>query len=147
MRSLKTFFRFPISLKIMCFEALFLSAYYRYLILKRPFAQISKKIGTLGYETEQIPYQDARMLIKMVQTAVGAVCGHTPWESKCLVQALTAKRMLNRRGLSCTMYMGVALEPDGEMAAHAWLRCGVLYVTGGNGAKTYTITTIFGDEK
>ena len=94
-------------------------------------------------ETPKIRNTDS--YIKDVQLAVGAVCGHTPWESKCLVQALTAKRMLNRKHYKCTLYMGVAIEPSGEMAAHAWLRCGTTHVTGGNGAAVYTITAIFGD--
>lgn len=143
MRSLKTFLSFPFSLKIMCLKAFVLSAYYRFLILKKPFSEISAKIGTLGYETPQIRNTDK--YIKDVQLVVGAVCGHTPWESKCLVQALTAKKMLNRRKFNCTLYMGVALETSGEMVAHAWLRCGTVHVTGGNGSKQYAVTAIFGD--
>lgn len=127
----------------MCLKAFVLSAYYRFLILKKPFSEISAKIGTLGYETPQIRNTDK--YIKDVQLVVGAVCGHTPWESKCLVQALTAKKMLNRRKFNCTLYMGVALETSGEMVAHAWLRCGTVHVTGGNGFKQYAVTAIFGD--
>lgn len=145
MRSLKTFLSFPFSLKIMCIEAFLLSAYYRALILRRPFAKLSKKLGKLGHETPEI--KNVAKSIPDIRLVVNAVCLHTPWESKCLVQALTAKKMLNRRGFSCTLYMGVALEESGEMVAHAWLRCGTMYVTGGNGARHYTITTIFGDEE
>ena len=34
--------------------------------------------------------------------------------------------------------MGVGLE-DGKMIAHAWLRCGLLYVTGGTGQGYSTV--------
>ena len=37
-----------------------------------------------------------------------------------------------KRGVNTTLYLGVGKE-DGNMVAHAWLRCGQLYVTGGNG--------------
>ena len=32
------------------------------------------------------------------------------------------------------MSLGCKIE-DGKMVAHAWLRCGEMYVTGGNGAE------------
>ena len=125
-------------------EALFLSAYYRFLILYIPFAKLSQKIGTLGYET---PFDtDYRNIVRQIRTVVEAVCRHTPWESKCLVRALTAKKMLNRRGCPCTLYMGVKQTGDGKMDAHAWLRCGDMYVTGGKGTG-YAVTGLFGDNK
>ena len=45
-----------------------------------------------------------------------------------------------------TLY-GVQQAQGEEMTAHAWLRCGSVFVTGGNGAKAYAVTAIFGDER
>ena len=144
MNRLRRFLRLPFLVKCMLPEALFLSGYYRFLILHRPFAKISPKIGTLGYETAETEIR--KDMVAAVGRAVYISCNRTPWESKCLVRALTAKKMLNRRKISCTMYMGVALQSDGGMVAHAWLRCGNVFVTGGNGACQYTVTTIYGDQ-
>lgn len=140
-RILRTFIRLPLCQKLMLSEAVVLSAYYRFWILYKPFTKLSAKIGTVGHETPKT-ITDRRMVLT-VRTIVEAVCRHTPWESKCLVRALTAKRMLNRRGYLCTLYMGVR-QTGGEMDAHAWLRCGDMYVTGGNGTG-YAVTGIFGD--
>ena len=104
-----------------------------------------KKYHRLAYETEKEDRQD--IVLYEVSHAVAAVCSRTPWESKCLVRALTAKKMLNRRKLPCTLYMGVTLQENGEMVAHAWLRCGRKYVSGGNGSRQYTVTTIYGDQQ
>ena len=60
------------------------------------------------------------------------MCSRTAWESKCLVRALTAQRLLKKKGIPSTMYLGCKME-EGNMVAHAWLRVGKLYVTGGNG--------------
>ena len=68
-----------------------------------------------------------------------------PWKSECLVRALVARRMLLKRSFASTLYMGVRME-NGELKAHAWLRCGDLYVTGGTGAG-YTVTGMFGEVK
>lgn len=69
---------------------------------------------------------------------VGKVCDKTPWESKCLVRALAAQRLLYRQGLSSTLYLGCGME-EGKMVAHAWLRFGEMYVTGGDGGGYTTV--------
>lgn len=144
MKKLKKFIRLPFKSKLMMFEALFLSAYYRFQILHVPFAKLSKKIGIHGFETsESENYKDVVMAVRNV---VEPVCRHTLWESKCLVRALTAKKILNKRGFPCTLYMGVAPGNDGNMEAHAWLRAGDMYVTGGNGSG-YAVTAVFGDKE
>ena len=34
----------------------------------------------------------------------------TPWESKCLVRAMTAKKMMKKRGYKTTLYLGVGKD-------------------------------------
>lgn len=138
----KLFFSLSFKQKKMVFEAFVLSAYYRFLILYIPFSKLSPKIGTVGFETPKNVTE--RDTVLSVRTIAEAVCRHTPWESKCLVRALTAKKLLNRLGYACTLYMGVKRTNGGTMDAHAWLRCGDIYVTGGTGAG-YAVTGIFGD--
>ena len=140
MNKLKKFLKLPLSMKLMIPEALLLTAWYRYRILKRPFRELAEEIGVSNFET---PHDHADSPIPLqISIVIGIVGKRTPWESKCLVRALTAMRMLHRRDFSSTLYMGVKLE-NGEMKAHAWLRCGDLYVTGGTGAG-YAVTGIFG---
>lgn len=143
MRALKTFLELPGKTKLLLPEALGLSWYYRCRILLSPFSRIAGSLGQQGRETpEDGDYGD---IIFPVRQAVEMVCRHTPWQSKCLVRALTARKMLNRRGYPCTLYMGVKPGADGAMEAHAWLRCGSRYVTGGRG-EGYAVTGIFGDK-
>lgn len=130
----------------MAVQALCLSAWYRWHILHRPFSELSDRIGSFQKETEIEPC-DAKTLsyIRDVQYAVMGVCNHTPWESRCLVQALTAKKILNRHGYACTLYMGVGKDQNNQMIAHAWLRCGNRFVTGGNGFLHYAVTGTYAD--
>lgn len=142
MRMIKTFWKLPLCVKWMLLECLWLSGWYRWHILKRPFSELSDRIGTLQAQTPEISVESP--VLSQIRWAVGAVCSRTPWESKCLVRALTAKKLLNQRGFACTLYMGVARDKEGKMIAHAWLRCGTQYITGGDGAG-YAITTRYGD--
>lgn len=137
-------FRMPFRQVRMLSEAWFLSAAYRFLILYTPFSRLSKKIGTQGYETPSDT--DYRSIGREIRSVVDIIGRHTPWESKCLVCALTAKKMLNRRGYPCTLYMGVAQNSEGKMGAHAWLRCGSTVVAGGSG-HGFAVTGIFGDKQ
>ena len=42
-------------------------------------------------------------------------------------------KLLKEAGIHSTLYLGVGKD-EGKMIAHAWLRCGQMYVTGGNGS-------------
>lgn len=143
MKKLINLLRKPPRVWFFALKSLFLSGYFRWKILHRPFAELSPKIGTFGGETS-FEAQDEQ-LIRDVQFAVVGICNRTPWESKCLVQALTAKKLLNRYKLPCTLYMGVAKDREGSMIAHAWLRCGMIFVTGGRGHLYYTVTGQYAD--
>jgi len=122
----------------------FLSGYYRFRMKYTAFSKFSKKIGKSGLETPKLVFNQRDLYL--VRKTVLSVSRHTPWESKCMIQALTAKRLLNSMGYPCTLYMGVMNSPGtGEMLAHAWLRCGDKIITGDNGYESYTVTGKFGD--
>lgn len=83
--------------------------------------------------------------IRRIGWAIGAVSRYTPWESKCLVQAIVAKLLLRRQLLPNTLYLGVANGDAGKLVAHAWIRTGTRVVTGGYGLDAYTIVATFAD--
>lgn len=107
-------------------------AYYRLCILLLPMTRIEKMMGIRGEESEAEIRPETIKLAKLVGFHVNRVTEHLPLKRKCFVRSLTARKLLMKRGVNSTLYMGVGLE-DGKMIAHAWLRCGQLYVTGGNG--------------
>lgn len=142
MERIRKFLRMPLRQKLMIPLVVILVLYYRWLVEHRPFSELSPKIGTLNFET---PLHRVPEAAWDVWGIVRAVCDRLPWTTKCLPRALAAKKLLNHCGCKCTLYMGVALDEDGKMNAHAWLRCGRLYVTGGEIAPKFTVTTIYGD--
>lgn len=77
--------------------------------------------------------------------AIQAAAARTPWESACLAQALTGMLMLSRRRGSATLYLGVAKDESGSdaMAAHAWLKCGDMILTGVSGYEAYSVISSF----
>lgn len=118
--------------KKMTVRVWYLSAWYRFRIKFFSQKHLEKKWGVLGEESSWDPQPEHERYLKWVAYQVRVSCEKTPWESKCLVQALTARKLLMRKKISCTLYLGVG-KKDEEMIAHAWLRSGPDYITGGDG--------------
>jgi len=83
-------------------------------------------------------------MAKEIRKAIGMAAGHTLWESACLAQALTAQRMLQRRGIPGVFHLGVMRDKDAKekIKAHAWSKCGDTVVTG-DGYKDFTVLSSF----
>ncbi|MBF0544205.1 MAG: lasso peptide biosynthesis B2 protein [Candidatus Riflebacteria bacterium] len=80
--------------------------------------------------------------LKQVSWATNAMSGRMPWKNKCFAHAMAAKIILRLRGLPSTLYLGLKKDEKKELAAHAWLRCGDRFVTGGDGTG-YSIVSKF----
>ena len=55
---------------------------------------------------------------------------YTFWESQCLVKAIAGMKMLEKRNIESTLYLGTAKDEKGELIAHAWLRSGLFLCIG-----------------
>ncbi len=120
-----------------CLLALAYSTIYRIGIMILPPKTLHKHWGNEGEESAMEDTMEHYVYAHAVSYAVDHICNRTPWESKCLVRALTAQKLLRRKRIHSTLYLGCGLKDD-KMVAHAWLRAGAFYVTGGNG-EDYTI--------
>ncbi|GGD73223.1 lasso peptide biosynthesis B2 protein [Paenibacillus nasutitermitis] len=123
-------------------EACLLLGYARCQLF-RPFPRIAATLGEQTTETSQ-DYDPASIaVIRKVSHALHAASRHTPWESKCLVRAIAGMKMLERRGIDSTLYMGTAKDKTGQLIAHAWLRSGPVYITGADVMDRFTVVQKF----
>ncbi|GGD76063.1 hypothetical protein GCM10010911_37620 [Paenibacillus nasutitermitis] len=126
-------------------EAFFYLGWAR--ILKAlPFAKIAPSLGQRMEETTYTRERSNERLLVDIAKAIHMVSRHTLWESKCLVMAIAGMKMLGRRKIESTLYMGTARDASGHMIAHAWLRSGSIYLTGADEIKKYTVVAIFGKQ-
>lgn len=145
-RNLRSFVRRPPAERRLLAEAFVALARARLALAGRPFQQIAARLGRPGAETSaDLPPQD-QALAEAVGRAVATMARHTPWESRCLAQALAAWQMLERRGLAATIYFGVAPNPAKPFDAHAWVRCGAQIVTGAEGHEQFKVISSFAQE-
>jgi hypothetical protein len=71
-------------------------------------------------------------LVERVRLAIPRASRRVPWRSDCLVQALAARRWLERHHVATRLFIGVRDPGRAKIDAHAWLTCGELTVTGGD---------------
>ena len=138
---IKKFITLDFSKKRLLCEAYFFLAWGR--ILKSvPFSRVAP---SLGYSFHETPIQQVNndKIVRDISYAVQSMSRYTFWESACLVQAIAAIRMLNRRKIKTTLYLGTTKDKNGKMIAHAWVRCGTIYVTGGDVKDHFTIVNSF----
>ncbi len=108
-----------------------------------PFRRIAAWLGTPGAESPATATAEEIRMAQEVGWAVGAVARRTPWDGRCLAQALAATGMLRRRGLEATVSFGAGQGESAGFNAHAWLRLGSCMVTGGAGQEHFKAFATF----
>ncbi|RKQ33476.1 lasso peptide biosynthesis B2 protein [Oceanobacillus halophilus] len=142
MRKLKLLLLLNNKMKWLLLESYFYLGLAR--ILKgRPFSKIAPTLGEKMTETSnEIQSVDKKTLSEISQT-IYLMSKYTFWESECLVKAIAAMKMLERRKIESTLYLGTAKDENGHLVAHAWLRSGPYYVTGSEGMERFTVVSKF----
>ncbi|WP_308639970.1 lasso peptide biosynthesis B2 protein [Paenibacillus silvisoli] len=111
-----------------------------------PFSRLAPSLGGRMTETPMTHESSNEMTIRRISQAVRVMSRHTVWESQCMVKAIAAKKMLDRRRIESTLYLGTARDEQGKMIAHAWLRSGPFYVTGAEEMHLFTVVASFGTD-
>lgn len=143
----RKFTSYPMDVKWMFIEAYFYLAWGRVLKLL-PFSRVAPSLGERMKETEYVRCTEQELiLLRKISIAVHAMSRVTWWESQCLVKGIAALKMLKRRGIPSTLYLGSGRDDTGNMVAHAWLRSGSYIVTGSEGHERYAVVGMFGNSK
>lgn len=108
-----------------------------------PFAKIAPKLGTTSEETSELLNKQNTVTIKHITSALSISSRYTLWDSKCLVRAIAGMKMLERRKIDSTIYMGTSKDESGNLIAHAWLRSGPFYVSGDDVMHRFTVVEKF----
>lgn len=66
--------------------------------------------------------------------------------ARCLARALAASCLLRRAGRVATLSLGVGFNADRRFAAHAWLECDGVVVTGGEVSDRYVPLGVAGQK-
>jgi hypothetical protein len=131
--------------KMLLLEAFLFLGMARMGVLILPFRWLAKTLGQhMREDKTSVPADDLK-LARMIGATVRSAANYTPWGSVCLPQAVAAKWMLKRRRIPATLYLGLMKDKTitEKLAAHAWIRCDHIILTGANGHHQYTVVSTF----
>lgn len=137
------FFKIPISEHRLFWEAYSYSIFSRLLIWFVPIRYLSFWLGRHGTESEGDSAGIMQIKLYSIAHAIRRSSKHALWPTKCLVEAMVAKRMLNKRKIQSTIYLGVAKESSKTLIAHAWVRVGDTIIVGKRGMERFKIVATF----
>lgn len=118
----------------------------RLAVLTLPFQRVMRTSGVQHAVSPATISPEQAAVAKKVAWALDAVRWATPWDSNCLARSLAGKRLLQRRGVDSTLYLGVRKKDPKSLIAHAWLRCGERYITGAPEHEGYTVVSTFAEK-
>ena len=117
-------------------------------VLLVPFPRLSRRFGQSMGAVALVPLAtpyDSRTAA-LIGRVIRAVALRTPWESNCLAQAALARALLGLLRIPYALHLGLrpvaSVRADGPIA-HAWVACGRVFVTGGNGFADYAVVAAF----
>lgn len=142
MSQIRKFINLPFSDKRLFFEAVITSFIVKVMVTLLPIRWYSGFLGNPHQLSPEMDVPGINPALFKTARAIVRCRKAVPWHNRCLVEAITAKKMLNRRGLQSTLYFGVAKENQ-KMIAHAWLRCGSMIVTGKQGMQKFVVVNTF----
>jgi len=87
-------------------------------------------------EAQRDPNKSQLRCAQKIGMAVRRVAPYVPFRSLCLEQAVAGSWMLGWRGIPARLSFGARMV-DGELKAHAWLRCGECWLTGAKGVEEF----------
>jgi hypothetical protein len=123
---IKTFINLPQKAKMLFAEAWTLSCIARIL----SFMPLKWYSGWLGkYMGDVIENKKATTNLQAIKKAIKLSAKYSFFKPKCLVDAITAKKMLDFRKQNAIIYFGVALN-DSELKAHAWVESNGIIIAG-----------------
>lgn len=71
-----------------------------------------------------------RETVLAVSRSIARAVRHAPMKFICLPQALTARWMLRRRGITPQLFFGTRREAEDNREFHVWVKVGPIWVTG-----------------
>lgn len=141
----QTFLKLNRKTKLLLIEAFIQLGWARYL-KSIPFSKVVPNLGEQMKETSFTLVTSNKENLASVSKAIQIMSGYTFWESQCLVKAIAGMKMLEKRNIESTLYLGTAKDDNGDLIAHAWLRSGPIYISGAEVMERFTVVAKFAKE-
>ena len=145
MKALNQWLRISWADRWLLVEAITFLSLVRLAIKLVPFSRLAPYLGEPVSMPDIELSQTTEALVKRIAWAINIMAKYIPWTPSCLEKSMAAKRILRRRKIPSTLYLGVAKSNPNEFDAHAWLQSGTVIVTGEVDHERYITLISFSD--
>jgi hypothetical protein len=111
-----------------------------------PFSFLSKWLGLHNSNLilSTVATEKQCMLAWRIGKIIELSTRATPWEARCLVQAIIARTLLGYYNIPYVLYLGASLTKVTEpMTAHAWVKVGPWVIVGNDDLKAYSVISTY----
>jgi hypothetical protein len=130
--------------KRMFWHACRLSVLFMIIVHLLPYKLYKRFLGKPLNSDEFLEIEPSRVkTVEIIHRSVKRSGKYLPWPHKCLINAIVAKRLLNKQNIPSVLCLGVAKTPGEGLKAHAWVKCGTIVVTGKRGMEKYKAVSWF----
>jgi hypothetical protein len=130
MERLRKFLRLPLSERWLLVRVTFLLRATQAALRLLPFQTVYRWMNQLSNPVDSRTYQDDTEADRICRV-VNKSGRHFLGVDSCFPQALVGKMLLERRGYSSKVRIGVIKDADGSLRAHAWVERDGVVVIGG----------------
>jgi len=125
----------PLKEKFLIIEAYFFLFYYSFLIHFIPFRWWECKVGRKmqPLNNRELTYYQRDQIKKLKRSLIRANKLFF-YFGKCFAMSLSLKKMMERRGIRSTLFIGIRKDEIGNLKIHAWLNFGNISIYGGKEA-------------
>ena len=117
----------------------------RLALLIAPFRRIAPHLGVMNPDGPAIPLATRAQMSRAYRLGrlIEATAAITPWQSKCLAQAMVAALALRVHRIPYLLCLGVAKDEAKGLKAHAWVATDRVAVTGGRSFLGFAVVGAF----
>ena len=112
---------------------------YSYLLVR--FIPLKCFVNVLGEhqkEAQSILNPEELAYLIRLQKNMRRLKRNLPWNVKCFEEVIAAKKLLKKKAIKSTLYLGVARNEENKLIAHAWLKTDNRIVFGQNRQQKFT---------
>lgn len=129
-RIIRGFTRLQKEDKKIVIECIIYTGLYRFILLFYSFNRIAPMMGKHRTSSPMEINEEDMVLCRKVGAYILKVSRSVPWKCECFVKALVVQRILAKRSIATTLYLGVKRDRNNDIQGHAWLRAGKYIITG-----------------
>jgi hypothetical protein len=119
LKQIKKIISLPLNEKLLLSEAFFALILFYFVVNLLPLKYYSRFVGKYMQKSELICSNESqyKAICKALKRAKKAI----PFHIKCMVSSVALKKMLDRRNVSSTLFLGLQKTENKELKAHAWV--------------------------